>query len=243
MPIAAKADVQAAARRMMVDCQLRTYDITNHALLAAFDTVPREAFVAPACDALAYADRDLPSRGNTQRAILAPMILARMIQALNAGAGAKILDVAGGAGYGAAILAATGAHVTALESDWLPGDSTALAQAILAQAILAQAILAQAILAQASGGTLARVSGRLDQGHAAGAPYDAILVHGAVAREPSALLAQLREGGRLVCGWQVGETTRIVCFERFGAAFKKLPLFDARVPALAEFAAVPAFVF
>ena len=218
---------------MMVDCQLRTYDITNHALLAAFDTVPREAFVAPACDALAYADRDLPSRGNTRRAILAPMILARMIQALNAGAGAKILDVAGGAGYGAAILAATGAHVTALESDWLPGDSTALAQAIMAQAILAQA----------SGGTLARVSGKLDQGHAAGAPYDAILVHGAVAREPSALLAQLREGGRLVCGWQVGETTRIVCFERFGAAFKKLPLFDARVPALAEFAAVPAFVF
>ena len=233
MPIAAKADVQAAARRMMVDCQLRTYDITNHALLAAFDTVPREAFVAPACDALAYADRDLPSRGNTQRAILAPMILARMIQALNAGAGAKILDVAGGAGYGTAILAATGAHVTALESDWLPGDSTALAQAILAQAILAQA----------SGGTLARVSGKLDQGHAAGAPYDAILVHGAMAREPSALLVQLREGGRLVCGWQVGETTRIVCFERFGAAFKKLPLFDARVPALAEFAAVPAFVF
>ena len=223
MPIAAKADVQAAARRMMVDCQLRTYDITNHALLAAFDTVPREAFVAPACDALAYADRDLPSRGNTQRAILAPMILARMIQALNAGAGAKILDVAGGAGYGAAILAATGAHVTALESDWLPGDSTALAQG--------------------SAGMVTRVSGKLDQGHAAGAPYDAILVHGAVAREPSALLAQLREGGRLVCGWQVGETTRIVCFERFGAAFKKLPLFDARVPALAEFAAVPAFVF
>ena len=223
MPIAAKADVQAAARRMMVDCQLRTYDITNHALLAAFDTVPREAFVAPACDALAYADRDLPSRGNTQRAILAPMILARMIQALNFGAGAKILDVAGGAGYGAAILAATGAHVTALESDWLPGDSTALAQG--------------------SAGKVTRVSGRLDQGHAASAPYDAILVHGAVAREPSALLGQLREGGRLVCGWQVGETTRIVCFERFGAAFKKLPLFDARVPALAEFAAVPAFVF
>ena len=78
---------------------------------------PRETFVAPAMASLAYLDRDVPALGGGERLLLAPMILAKLIQAANVRAGEKALDVAGGSGYSAAILAALGAQVVALESD------------------------------------------------------------------------------------------------------------------------------
>lgn len=222
MTAAAAAEVQATRRRMMVDCQLRTYEITDRAVLAAFDAVPREAFVASDRASLAYADRDLPSLGNARRLTLAPMPLARMVQALRIGQGAKVLDIAGGAGYGAAVLAELGARVTVLETSW-PGEAD--------------------VALRAAPAGIVTVSGPLEKGHAANAPYDAILLHGAVEREPAALIAQLRDGGRLACGLIEGEACKVVCYERFGAAAKMLPLFDARLPLLKEFAAPPAFVF
>lgn len=223
MPQIIQANAEAAARRMMVDCQLRTYDITDRAVLAAFDTVPREKFIAEACAPVAYADRELTSRINARRISLAPMILARMIQALGAGPQSRILDVAGGAGYGAAILAELGANVTALETSWPDGAAVALRPGCA--------------------GAVALAGGSLSAGHAAGAPYDAILVHGALEREPSALISQLRDGGHLVCGWRQSETSMVVAFERVGQARKRRTLFDAQLPALAEFAAAPVFAF
>ena len=222
MPPAAAEDY-ATARRMMVDCQLRTYDITDRAVLAAFDEVPRERFLASDCAPFAYADRDLPARGAPARLTLAPMALARMIQALRLPPGGKVLDIAGGAGYGAALLAALGAQVTALEARWPPE--------------------AALVLRQTTPGSVTMVTGALEAGHAANAPYDGALVHGALEREPLALISQLREGGRLICGWQQDEICQIVCFERFGTSFKRLPLLDAKLPLLREFAAAPAFVF
>ena len=222
MPPAAAEDY-ATARRMMVDCQLRTYDITDRAVLAAFDAAPRERFLAPDCAPFAYADRDLPACSAPARMTLAPMPLARMIQALRVPIGGKVLDVAGGAGYGAALLAALGAQVTALEAQW-PAE-------------------AAAALRQAAPGSVDTVAGALDAGHAANAPYDGVLVHGALEREPLVLISQLREGGRLICGWQQDEICQIVCFERFGGSFKRLPLLDAKLPLLREFAAEAAFVF
>src|SRR5260370_15487878 len=117
----------SAQRQMMVDCQVRTYDVTDQALLAAMYDVPRELFVATDFVTLAYADRVLPSLGG-KRQLLAPMTLARMIQAANLRPTDKVLDVGGGAGYGAALLARLAANVVALEAD---AALTAAASAVL----------------------------------------------------------------------------------------------------------------
>src|SRR5690348_3225920 len=103
------------ARRMMVDGQVRPSDVTNRELLAAFLAVPRERFVPPDLASVAYLDRDLFI--DRKRALLKPMVLARLIQAADVQASDRVLDVACGTGYASAILARLAAGVTALEED------------------------------------------------------------------------------------------------------------------------------
>ena len=115
----------------MVDGQLRTCDVTDQALLAAFARIPRESFVAPAFATLAYLDRDVLGRLEAANGFCwLPMVLARLIQAASVRPGEKALDVAGGSGYGASILASLGAHVVTLESD---EGAVAAAKGLLAQ--------------------------------------------------------------------------------------------------------------
>ena len=87
----------AAARRMMVDGQIRTADITNLELLAAMQVVPRELFVPPALAAQAYSDGEI--RLGNGRVLLRPMTLAKLIQAANVRPGDHALDVGCGTGY------------------------------------------------------------------------------------------------------------------------------------------------
>jgi len=85
----------AALRRMMVDCQLRTYDVTDRSVLAAADSVPREAFLPASLSHLAYLDQTVALPG-TSRALMTPMVLVRMIQVLDLQAGERALeDLAG----------------------------------------------------------------------------------------------------------------------------------------------------
>ena len=99
----------------MVNGQLRTGDVVDQDVLAAFLQTPRERFVATPFVALAYLDRDLPALGAKSRRLLPPATLARMLQAAEVGPGERALDVGGGSGYGAALLDAMGAKVVALE--------------------------------------------------------------------------------------------------------------------------------
>jgi protein-L-isoaspartate(D-aspartate) O-methyltransferase len=107
----------AAQRRNMVDTQLRTYDVTSHRLLDAIESVPRDVFVPESLRELAYSDQDIAvSAGEgAARGLLVPMVLARLLQALDVKPGDRALDCAGGSGYGAALLSALGAQVTAVE--------------------------------------------------------------------------------------------------------------------------------
>ncbi|EIM24734.1 protein-L-isoaspartate O-methyltransferase family protein [Microvirga lotononidis] len=214
------------ARRMMVDGQLRTFDVNDMSLLDAMDSVPRELFVLPGRESLAYIDQDiLVSDGGESRYMLSPMILGRMIQALAIDAGDKVLDVAGGRGYSAAVLRELGAQVTALETD---EDLAAAARQCL----------------KASGaGDVAVVTGPLDQGHAAAGPYDAILVNGAVEVRPEGLLRQLAEGGRLVCVKGRGRAARATVYVRSGDAIGERSLFEAAAPLLGSFVQTPGFTF
>jgi protein-L-isoaspartate(D-aspartate) O-methyltransferase len=218
----------ASRRRMMIDTQLRTYDVTGPRVLEAFDAVPREMFLADVDASLAYLDQSVTVRStDATRRLAQPMVLGRMIQALAVQPGDRALDVAGGSGYSAAVLAAIadGVAVRALE------ETAGLAA------------LARAALDRAGFGRVATVSGDLSRGDPAGGSFEVILVNGALASEPEGLLAQLSDGGRLVAALGTGRAGRVTLFTRSGGVIGRKAVFDAALPPLAAFQPAPAFVF
>src|SRR5215813_7056915 len=94
----------AQARRMMVEGQIRTNDVTDLRVLAAFDEVARERFVPERWQAIAYLDRDVPVTQPGGRCLLKPMVLAKLIQAADIGEGDRVLDVGCATGYSSAVL-------------------------------------------------------------------------------------------------------------------------------------------
>jgi protein-L-isoaspartate(D-aspartate) O-methyltransferase len=209
----------AEARKRMVDGQLRPSRVTEPRLLAAFQELPRHPFVPEAMRARSHADQDVPLPGG--RALIAPMKLARLLQALAVRPGERVLVAAAGPGYGAALLARLDAQVTALED--------------------APELLA---LARAAAPGLRLEEADPAAGWPGGAPYDAILVEGAVPELPHALAAQLAEGGRLATVLRPPGTPGIaVLARRAGGAVSVLELFDCTAPLLPAFAPRPAFAF
>ena len=213
----------AAARANMVDCQLRTNKVRDARLLHAFETVPRELFVPENRRSIAYVDEDLQL--SPGRFLIEPMVLARLLHAANITPEDLVLEIGGASGYGSAILAYLGATVVSLESD------KDLAAAAAAQAKLGI-------------GNVLIVVGPLRHGYDKQAPYNVIVINGAVSEIPAAITDQLAEGGRLV--GVVREDTgpgQAVLVERHGANISRRVLFDAATPVLPEFERTPGFVF
>jgi protein-L-isoaspartate(D-aspartate) O-methyltransferase len=212
------------ARNNMVDSQVRPNKVADPRILAAMRRLPRERFVPPSLASLAYADTDVPlGRG---RVLLEPMVIARLVQLTAVAEGERALVIAAGPGYGSALLASCGARVTALEDD----------PALLAQARLLLGELAPGV---------SLVSGPLAAGWPAGAPYDVILIEGAVTDIPPAVSEQLREGGgRLVAICTGGGTGgQAVLAEATMGGLRKQPMFDCASPPIPMLASAPAFVF
>ena len=215
----------AEARRHMVDGQLRPNRVEDPRIVAALRELPRERFAPAALAARAYADADLPLPGG--RAMLKPLVLARLVQLAGLKRGERALVVAAGTGFGAALMAAIGGIVSAVEND---------------PALLA--IARAALPAAAPTDSLTLVDADPAQGHAAGAPYDVIMIEGGVVEVPRAIEEQLAEGGRLVTiGLAGGPPGRALLVRRAGGAFSVTQEFDAHAPALPAFAAAPAFAF
>lgn len=217
----------AQARRTMVDCQVRTFDVVDHALLSVLEEVPRERFVPAGQEAVAYSDRTIALArfaDGTARVMLAPMVLARMIQALAVTPGSRILDVAGGTGYSSAVLERLGGKVTMVESD---SDLAERAKAVLADL----------------GCDVSVKVGPVAQGYAADAPYDLIILNGAYETVPDALLAQLSREGRLVAIDASEGASKVVLFQRAGEAVGCRRLFDAAAPVVEGLRRQPAFQF
>jgi protein-L-isoaspartate(D-aspartate) O-methyltransferase len=212
----------AKARRMMVDSQLRPTDVADLAVLGAMADVPRERFLPADLASVAYLDRDVSV--DAKRALLKPMVLARMIQAAEIKPSDRVLDVACGTGYSSAILTRLAAAVTALDDD--ADRSRRCAE----------------ILAQVDARHVSAVCGPLEAGWP-GAAYDVILVNGACETEPQALIGQLSDGGRLVAIMGTGPIGKATLFRKDRGEIGSRPLFDAAAPALPAFAKAPAFVF
>jgi protein-L-isoaspartate(D-aspartate) O-methyltransferase len=219
----------ARLRQAMVDGQIRVNDVTDPGIVAAMLELPRERFVPAARRELAYLDDDLliqPAQaGKAARYLMEPMVLAKLVQALGAGAGDKVLDVGCATGYSAALLGRLAAEVIALEED------SALAET------------AGRLLAELDVRNVKVVSGSLVAGWPATAPYDAILLQGSVEVVPEPLFAQLKEGGRLGAVVRSGSAARATIYTRIGASHAARSVFDAAVPALPGFAAPKSFVF
>lgn len=167
---------QATLRRMMVDTQVRPSDVTEFPIIAAMLDVPRESFVPPSHVAIAYADGPIPLGGG--REIMEPRSLAKLLDALDVTPRDDALVLAANLGYATAVTARLAGSVTAVEPD--------AAMAAEAEA----ALMAQGIDA-------AVVAGPAEAGLPKAAPFDVILIDGAVETVPEALLDQLRDGGRI----------------------------------------------
>jgi protein-L-isoaspartate(D-aspartate) O-methyltransferase len=214
----------ADARKCMVDSQIRPNRVTDPRILSAMRRLPRERFLPANVASLAYADEDVPV-GNG-RFMLEPMVLARLLQAANLSDNERVLVVGAGTGYAASVLAACGCRVTALEED----------SALLA---IAHSVLP----VEAPGVTL--VAGPLAAGWPAQAPYDLILIEGAVTHIPPALAAQThQETGRVlaaICG--EGRITQAVIAEATAFGLGVSLLFDCATPPLPSLKKAPVFAF
>ncbi len=206
----------------MIARQLRPCGIGSPSLLAAFRAVPRERFVLPERAALAYVDAPQPI--GPGRAMPAPLTLARLLERASVGPGERALVVGAGTGYAAALLARLGARVVALEAD--PG------------------LAARARTLLAGEDRVEVVEGPLEAGAPAQAPFDLILVDGAVERFPDALADQLAAHGRVVAVMR-GEdgVGRAVIGVRSGRGIGFDAFAEAPAPLLAPFRRPPAFRF
>lgn len=220
----------ALARRNMIDGQLRPNRVTNAALLAAIGGLPRERFLPEALRSVAYADDDVPLGGG--RYLMEPMVLARLIQALQPQPEDRALVVGAGRGYGAALLARLVKTVTALESD--PALAAAAAQ--IARDLALDGVPLSGIQWAA---------GKLEQGAPASAPYDVVLIEGAVQQVPQAIFDQLAEGGRLAAAvaGAAGAMSVAQIFVKEGGVASGRPLFEAGTPLLPGFVPQPHFTF
>lgn len=204
----------AAARKVMVDSQVRVNDVTDRDLQAAMGAVERERFCAAERAFAAYADIEPEITGDRQ--LMLPRDLAKLLQAVDARSGETALVMAGP--YAAGVLARMGLTVTAQESD--------------------AAVFEVAGAALADEG-VSTVVAPLSEPQGEG--YDLIVSEAAVPERPESWLAALRPGGRLAVVERAGPVGKAVLYVRGREGVSRRELFDAMAPVLAELIRTPAF--
>jgi protein-L-isoaspartate(D-aspartate) O-methyltransferase len=214
----------ALQRKNMVESQVRPSDVTDRRITAAMMAIPRDRFLPPPLASFAYSDETLMVAAN--RAMLAPRLLAKLVQLAEVEASDKALVVGGCCGYAAAIVAQLAAKVVAL----LPDGETASATA--------------AVLSAVGIDSVETVAGALTAGCPAKAPYDVILIEGGVETVPDALQNQLADGGRLVAVGVDCAVGRAFLLHKSHTLIARRDAFQASAPLLPGFeAARSSFVF
>ena len=207
-------------RRAMVASQLRTTGVNDPRVIAAMGEVARERFVPAERAALAYADATVPLADG--RALNPPMALGRLLTEAQLRGDERALVIAAGTGYAAAVLDRLAGSVTAVEED---------------------AALAAAAREALAGTGVNLVEGPLAEGWSAGAPYDFILIDGAVEYLPPAILDQAADGARIGLALLDRGVTRLAMGRVAGGAFGLTTFADAAVAILPGFAKPRNFVF
>jgi protein-L-isoaspartate(D-aspartate) O-methyltransferase len=214
------------ARKAMVDSQLTTNGVSDRRLLAAMGQIPRERFVPPGRQSLAYFDEAHPLQpGKSLRALAAPAPFARLVQLADLQRDDKVLDLGCGTGYSTAVLAALAGQVVGVEDH---RELAALARQNLQDLGIDNARIVEA---------------PLDEVAAASGPFDAIVVEGAVEDVPETLLDRLADGGRLVVLIRRGVSAVANLFVKSGKDVAARADFNANLPPLAEPGPRDDFVF
>lgn len=211
----------AAMRTAMVASQLRTNAVNDPRVIAAMARVPREAFAPAEVAPFAYRDA-LLTLGNGRHGN-PPIATGRLLTAAELLPEDRVLLIGAGRGYTAAVLAEIVTAVVAVESD--------------------PALVAAARQALAGDDRVTVVEAPLEAGHKAAAPYDVLVIDGAVERVPDALVAQVRVGGRIVAGLVDRGVTRLAAGRRSEGGFALVDFADVECAVLPGFANPPRFVF
>ncbi|HPF79002.1 MAG TPA: protein-L-isoaspartate O-methyltransferase [Alphaproteobacteria bacterium] len=214
------------ARQSMIDSQIHPMGVVSEAVLDAFMAVPREEFVPEDKAGICYCDEDIEIA--PKRYLMEPSVLARLIQAVNPMPNDVALTIGSGIGYNAAILSHLVSTVVALEEDQKLIDR------------------AQASWDKLTYCNIAGIKGALVKGAPDNAPYDIIMINGAVCEIPKELKEQLGIGGRLVAlvkkaGQNIAKATLV---QRVAdGVYSERILFDAGTPYLCGFEPKKEFVF
>jgi protein-L-isoaspartate(D-aspartate) O-methyltransferase len=199
-------------RRAMVASQLRTTGVNDPRVIAAMGAVPRELYVPEARAALAYADALVPLGGG--RALNPPMTTGRLLTEARLQGHERALVIGAATGYSAAVLARLVGSVIALEED---DGLAAFARAALKDSKVSLA------------------KGPLAKGWAKGAPYDFILIDGAVEHVPQAIVDQAADGARIALATLDRGVTRLAVGRVVGGAFGIVTFADAAAAILPGF--------
>ncbi len=211
-----------AARRAMVESQIRTVKVNDERIVAAMRALPREAFVPAHLRPIAYVDEDLRIKG--ERHMTEPMVLARLVQAAEVAPTDAALVVGCTTGYGVALLAALADTVVGVEDD---ADFVAHADRALAALEIDNGAVVQ---------------GRLADGYPRQAPYDVIVIEGRCGEVPERIVTQIAPGGRLVTVLGPRHAGKATLLHRAaGGAIGRRALFDASMAPLRSFARAAPF--
>jgi protein-L-isoaspartate(D-aspartate) O-methyltransferase len=207
-------------RRAMVASQLRTTAVNDARVVAAMGAVPRERFVPADRASLAYIDGVIPL--GSGRALNMPMVTGRLLTEARTEPGDRALLIGCATGYAAALLALLVAGVVAVDED--------------------KALL-DAARGAVDAANVSFVDAPLTAGCPQHAPFNLIVIDGAVEAVPAALIGQLAEGGRLVTGLVERGVTRLAAGRKTGSGFGLLAFADAEAVILPGFAAPSGFKF
>ena len=208
-------------RVMMVDTQVRPSDVTKFPIIEAMLAVPREVYVPSAMRQAAYVGENVDIGGG--RVMLEARTLAKLLDALDIQPGEMVLDLGCGLGYSSAVIARLAEAVIAVEED------------------AALATEAQRTLSAEGVDNAAVVVGPLADGDAKHGPYDAITIQGGVEVVPDALIAQLREGGRIAAVFMDGALGVAKIGYKIDGVVTWRFAFNATAPVLAGFAKTRGF--
>ncbi|MGA1797731.1 protein-L-isoaspartate O-methyltransferase [Sphingomonas sp. 4RDLI-65] len=215
------ASAFATMRHAMVASQLRTNAVNDQRVVAAMACVPREEFLPVEVRSIAYRDTAIPLGGGRYANL--PMATGRLLTEAYLTATDRVLLIGAATGYTAAVLAEIVGSVVAVESD--------------------PALLATARTALAGVANVALVEGPMQDGHAASAPYDVLIVDGAIESIPDALVAQISPGGRVVAGIAERGLTRLASGRKTDGGFALAAFVDVECVALPGFDAPKPFKF
>lgn len=215
------------ARSNMVDCQVRTCDVTEHELISAMLSVQREEFVPSKLQSLAYIDEDLSLNGiaSSERYLMQAASFAKLAQLAAVEKDDVVLVVGSGCGYSSAVLSLMATSVVAIEEDG------ALVE------------FSSEVLSRLGYMSVAVLNSELSKGYPKEAPYDVIFFEGSIEFLPSTFLDQLAEGGRLVCVQGAGNSALAKLYSKNDGLISERDTMNCAIKPLSGFKKAKEFAF